>query len=119
MPKQISYTTPLEILPSNSTCYVDAQAGADSNSGLSLAEAKRTLAAAIAACRGGDTILLAPGVYTGQMDLHLDGVTIKALQPGTACLNAAYLYDYVLKLNQVKDVVLDGLAFVGLRYSAS
>jgi hypothetical protein len=119
VPKQISYTTPLEILPSNSTCYVDAQAGADSNSGLSLAEAKRTLAAAIAACRGGDTILLAPGVYTGQMDLHLDGVTIKALQPGTACLNAAYLYDYVLKLNQVKDVILDGLAFVGLRYSAS
>jgi len=117
--KKISFSTPTEIQPSNLTLYVNALDGDDLNNGLEPGRAKRSLAAAIAACRGGDTILLAPGVYIGQFDLHLNGVTIRAEQPGTACLSAVYLFDYVLRLNQVRDVVLDGLSFTGLRYSAA
>lgn len=81
--------------------------------------AYQSIRAALSAARPGDTIVVAPGVYTESLRVDIDRLTLRSEVPGQASLDAARLFDYALLFNGGADCTIDGFRFVGLRYSAS
>ncbi len=75
------------------------------------------IAAVIRSARKGDTIFIMPGVYSEMINVYADDLTIKA-KPGTVKISGAYMFDYCLRASDVKGLTLDGLDFIGLRYSS-
>ncbi|MBQ9754839.1 MAG: right-handed parallel beta-helix repeat-containing protein [Lentisphaeria bacterium] len=78
----------------------------------------RTIGEAISKAGVGDTILVGPGVYTEELNLYIDKVTLKSRIPGKAHLNVAERLNYALKVTRARGVTVDGFQFVGLPYSA-
>ena len=81
--------------------------------------AYRTITAAMAAAGPGDTVLVAPGVYTEAVPIYLSGITLKSAVPGKAVMNLAGLLNYCIMTENTKDITIDGFQFTGLPYSAS
>ena len=79
----------------------------------------RTISDALLKAGPGDTIIVAPGVYTEEIDVNLSGVTIKSKVPGKAFLNVANLLNYAIKVNGASDVTVEGFHFIGLPYSSA
>jgi hypothetical protein len=60
----------------NLTYHVDGTSGNDKNDGLSRETAFKTIQTAINTSRGGDTILVWPGVYTGPVHFYGKAITL-------------------------------------------
>lgn len=67
----------------------------------------------------GDTVVLAPGEYTEALRLDVDGITLKSEIPDAAHLSAGRYLPCILQLDEVSDVVIEGIRFSGANYSAS
>ncbi len=74
---------------------------------------------AVLAANNGDTILVYPGTYPEMINVYSDNITIKAVKPGTVKFSAEFMFDYSIKASNVKGLNIDGIDFVGGRYSAS
>ncbi len=79
----------------------------------------KTVAAAVQAARPGDTVLIAPGTYDETFTVLQDGITVKAARPGTVKLSAAFMFDFVIRAEDVKNLAIENLDFTGLRYSSA
>ena len=79
----------------------------------------KTVAAALQAARSGDTILIAPGTYGEMLLVRRDNITFKAAKPGTVRLSAEFMFDYIIRAEDVKGLTIENLDFVGLRYSSA
>ncbi len=77
-----------------------------------------TIGAALLKAGPGDTIIVAPGVYTEEINLYLSDLTLKSKVPGKAFLNVANLFNYAIKATGISNLVIDGFQFIGLPYSA-
>ena len=82
-------------------------------------KAFKTVAAALQAARPGDTILIAPGTYDEMLTVRRDNITIRAARPGTVKLSAAFMFDYIIRAEDVKNLTIENLDFIGLRYSSA
>lgn len=122
--KTLTVTTTEKKVFQPKTIYV-SKGGEDSKSGLSANNAKKSLHGALCAAMPGDTILVAPGVYTEQNKIFIDGIskekplTIKSEKPGQAEISANYIFNNGLTIYNGKYIIIDGFKFSGLRYSAT
>jgi len=115
----LSFTTTAEEQNQPKTLYVSASSGQNSDNGLTPETAKQTIASALLAARRGDTVLIAAGTYPEMLEINCDGLTLKAEMPGQVRLSAQRVFDVLLQLNQVQDIVIDGLMFTDVYYTAS
>ena len=77
-----------------------------------------SVATAVRSANSGDTILVHPGYYPEMINVHADNITIKAAIPGTVKFSSEYMFDYVIRAANVKGLTIEGIDFVGLRYSS-
>jgi ABC-type phosphate transport system substrate-binding protein/nitrous oxidase accessory protein NosD len=106
--------------PCVSVCYVDAAGGNDGLGGGAPAQAKRTIAAAIAQVEAGGTIIIAPGTYTESLDIP-KGLALRGpnagVNPNTGSRSAEAVIaggaSTTIRLSTASDVVIDGLTFTG------
>lgn len=101
-----------------------SKSGKDSNSGLSGNDSKKSIYAALSIATPGDTILVAPGIYTEQNKIFIDGLSksknliLKSEKPGQAVINAAQTFNTSFSISMGKHITIDGFKFSGLRYSS-
>lgn len=120
--KKLSVTTTEEKDFHTKTIYV-SKSGNDAKSGQSPNDAKKSISGALRTTQPGDTVLVAPGIYTEQININTDGISpnkhfiLKSEKAGQAIINAAYLIDTALRITQGKHITVDGFKFSGLRYS--
>ena len=81
-------------------------------------KAFKSISQALLKAGPGDTIIVAPGVYTEELNVYLSGLTLKSKVPGKAYLNIANLLNYAIKVRGASNVTVDGFQFIGLPYSA-
>ena len=79
----------------------------------------RSIGDALLKAGPGDTILVAPGVYTEEINIDMACITLKSSVPGKAFLNAANLLNYAIKVGAVDKVTVDGFQFIGMPYSSA
>ncbi|MBQ7695529.1 MAG: hypothetical protein IJT50_10440 [Lentisphaeria bacterium] len=79
----------------------------------------KTVAAALQAARPGDTVLIAPGTYGEMLTVWRDDITIRAAKPGTVKLSAEFMFDHIIRADDVKGLTIENLDFIGLRYSGA
>ncbi len=115
----LSFTTTAEEQNQPKTLYVSASSGQNNNNGLTPETAKQTIASALLEARRGDTVLIAAGTYPEMLEINCDGLTLKAEKPGQVRLSAQRVFDVLLQLNQVQEIVIDGLMFTDVYYTAS
>ena len=101
-----------------------AKSGDDAQSGLAENEARKSISAALAVALPGDTIFVAPGIYTEQIGIDNDGLSkdkpflLKSVKPGQAIINANCLFDTAISIKHGNHITIDGFKFSGLRYSS-
>lgn len=78
----------------------------------------KTIAPALAAARSGDTILLAPGTYKESLTVFGDNITIKGEKAGKVRLSAEFMFDHIIRGENIKGLTIENIDFVGLRYSS-
>ena len=78
----------------------------------------KTIAAALANARPGDTVLIAPGTYGESLTVWQDDITIKAAKAGTVKVSGEFLFDHIIRGEDIKGLTVENLDFVGLRYSS-
>ena len=78
-----------------------------------------SVAAAVREAKNGDTVLVAPGFYPEMINVFADNVTIKAAKPGSVQFSGEFMFDYTIQAANVKGLTIDGIDFVGSRYSSS
>ena len=105
--------------------YVDANAGDNTNDGQTPETAFATIQYAINDCNDGDTVIIAPGTYTGEGNRDIDflgkAITVRSSDPNDATIVAATVIDcngttsdphraFVFAGDENGNTVLDGLA---------
>jgi hypothetical protein len=105
-----------------STWHVDGFCGDDAWTGQSpVCQApdgpKRTIGAGIAGAAGGDTVLVAPGVYSGpgNLDLYVDrALTLRAAAgPGSTTIDGSGAVSYWINARTPTGAVIDGFTATG------
>lgn len=121
--KTLAVSTSEEKKSPSKNIYVSKN-GDDSKSGLSSTEAKKSIYAALSVACPGDTVLVAPGIYTEQNKIFVDGLSknknliLKSEKPGQAVINAAQTFNTSFSIATGKHITLDGFKFSGARYSS-
>ena len=106
--RTVEFTMPKEFKHTPATLQVDPNTPG----------AFRTITDALKKAGPGDTVVVAPGVYTESLVIYQSGLTLKSKVPGKARLNLAKSLNYSILVTHTKNVTVDGFQFIGLPYSA-
>ncbi|OGV51321.1 MAG: hypothetical protein A2017_20100 [Lentisphaerae bacterium GWF2_44_16] len=101
-----------------------SKSGNDTNDGLSFEKAKKTIGAALFSALPSDTVLVAPGVYTEQNEIFIDGLskekpfTLKSEKPGQAVISAGNILENLINIQNCENILIEGFIFTDMYYSS-